>query len=133
MTYDKRKIQKFLEKTSVQVLHELKQEDASVRIFLLRSEPMRQLARDYLHKEKDIVDVLSFPEPQGFPHPDVQGKFLGEIYLNWEIFKKDIPYLSFLMVHGILHLLGYTHEEKHDTMSMQRLEKRLCKHIVSPD
>ena len=33
-------------------------------------------------------------------------------------------YLSHILIHGILHLKGYTHEKEEDTRLMQNEEKR---------
>ncbi|MBI4087539.1 MAG: rRNA maturation RNAse YbeY [Candidatus Liptonbacteria bacterium] len=76
------------------------------------------------------VDVLSFAEPKGFPHPESKKRFLGEIYLNRGL-RSDFPRLAFLLIHGLLHLLGYTHNKKSDTLKMQSLEKRLMRQVTS--
>ncbi len=77
------------------------------------------------------TDVLSFPEPSGFPHPDHKGIFLGDIYLNEEIFMGDPERGLALFIHGFLHLLGYDHIKKRDTIVMEGLEKRLLRKLKS--
>lgn len=103
----------------------------SVRVFCASDRDMGLMARRYLKKNKPVVDVLAFPESSSFPHPDAPG-LLGEVYVNWDAFRRDIAHLRFLTVHGVLHLLGYDHKRKSDTMRMQTLEKRLCQRIALP-
>ena len=108
------------------ILVALKKKNAFVEVFLLPDVTMRQLERTYMKKEKKIVDVLSFAEPEGFPHPEVRTrKPLGQVYLNWELHPADLSRLRFLLVHGILHILGYDHERKRDSIEMEALEQKV--------
>ncbi|PIR88545.1 MAG: rRNA maturation RNase YbeY [Candidatus Harrisonbacteria bacterium CG10_big_fil_rev_8_21_14_0_10_44_23] len=77
--------------------------------------------------DKEIMDknVLSFPAPKDFPHPDLEQQPLGEIYLNPEVIQSQGHDLEALLIHGFLHLLGYDHQGKDDTISMQEQEQKL--------
>src|ERR1044072_5485018 len=84
---------------------------------------------------EEIVNVLAFPEPtsQLFPHPEARGKkWLGEVYLNRSFARRAPGALPFLLVHGVLHLLGYRHAGLRDTMKMEALEKKLCRALGVP-
>lgn len=116
----------FLEKTAEKARRELGASAGAPRIFLVPGSAMRRLERMYLGKKKKTVDVLSFPEPPGFPHPETRTKTLGEVYLNWDVNRAAPDRLAFLLVHAILHLLGYAHDKKHDRMQMKKMEKKLC-------
>ncbi|MBU6500682.1 MAG: rRNA maturation RNase YbeY [Patescibacteria group bacterium] len=99
-------------------------------VFLLSGNKMKDLkARFYGHRPEKAVDVLSFPEPSDFPSPEIKAKFLGEIYLNKDIARTDTERSTFLVIHGLLHLLGYTHDKKNAILKMERLEKRLVEKI----
>ncbi len=104
---------------------------------------------------EEMVNVLAFPASKDFPEPDKKKKYLGEIYLN-----KDYPpfikrtkthfferktrssaperspknmawnVLAPLLIHGFLHLLGYLHWTKRDTIKMQAQEKKLWEAIT---
>jgi len=103
-------------------------------------------------------NVLAFPAPKGFPRPDIKGKHLGEIYLNPDYIAKErleivpplagsrLPKLSsldggrnlkleipaklaYMLIHGFLHLLGYDHKKKSDTIIMQKKELLLMRRL----
>jgi len=124
----------YLQGVADQALAKLKKR-ATVRVFCAKDKDMRLMANRYLHKDKPVVDVLAFPEPRSFPQPDAPKgrRLLGEVYVNWDAFRRDTAHLRFLTVHGVLHLLGYEHEAERDTIRMQNLEKRLCQHIALPE
>lgn len=112
------------------VLEDQGRPDATVSLEFSTMARMRRLKKRYLGKDQEVVDVLAFPETDGFPHPDDPHR-IGEILINWDAFKDDYPHMRFLMVHGVLHLLGYTHDGKDDTILMERLERTLCRRIAS--
>lgn len=70
-------------------------------------------------------NVYSYPAKPGFPQPGVKGKPLGEIYINPMYILKEGEKIEFMLIHGFLHLLGYDHIKKSDTIVMERLEKKL--------
>ena len=105
--------------------------DATVSVAFSTMAQMRKMKKVYLGKDQEVVDVLAFPESADFPHPDDPSR-IGEVLLNWDAFKGDFAHLRFLLVHGVLHLLGYTHDGERDTIDMETLERTLCRRIASP-
>ncbi len=88
---------------------------------------MRKLNRQYRGLDY-ATDVLSF----GYQDEMVEGKpFLGEIVIAPEIARRQARNwrggpereMRKLLVHGILHLLGYDHET--DDGEMKRVQRRL--------
>jgi probable rRNA maturation factor len=62
---------------------------------------------------------------------------IGDIAISYERiieesiaqFKDFDEYLSFMVVHGVLHLMGYDHEFEDDAIEMEKLEKDIISRI----
>lgn len=106
-----------IRKATETLLHKTKNEGAHIDIYLVGDDFMRK-------------NVLAFPSPKGFPRPDIKGKSLGEIFLNPGYIKAKEEDLSFMLVHGFLHLLGYGHDKSGDTIRMEAKEKELRNQIL---
>ncbi len=77
-------------------------------------------------------NVLSFPADAAFPRPDLKGqRALGEVYLNPTYIKRHDENTDYLLIHGILHLLGYDHVRERDRITMERLEQKLLRKITN--
>ncbi|MCL5016240.1 MAG: rRNA maturation RNase YbeY [Patescibacteria group bacterium] len=99
---------------------------AEADVFFITSAEMRRLNRAYRGKDK-TTNVLSFESPIEFPRPDLDKKtrHLGEIYINPSYIKKHGESQEEMLTHGLLHLLGFNHEEKNDRINMHNLEKKI--------
>lgn len=92
---------------------------------------IKTLNRKFRHKDK-VTDVLSFP----FQEPD----FLGEIYISLDyVAENDRMFGStyaeeivFLLIHGLLHLLDYSHDTAEERQEMQHLEQLYFREAVKP-
>ena len=71
------------------------------------------------------TNILVFPATKNFPDPEASGIPLGEIFLNLVWIRDHDENPMFMLIHGVLHLLGYDHEETHDRIRMEQEEKRL--------
>ena len=65
-------------------LKALKVRGANLDIVLLDNKSMVRLKARFI-KKKTEPNVLAFPEPAHFPHPETKQRYLGEIYLNRDI------------------------------------------------
>ena len=101
---------------------------ATLDIILLDNKSIAKLKARFI-KKKTEPNVLSFPEPAHFPHPETKKKYLGEIYLNRDILKRSPERAKALLLHGVLHLLGYDHIKKVDMVEMEALEARMLKKL----
>ena len=108
---------------SDKILKTLHVRGATLDIFLLGNREMTALKARFI-KKKTEPNVLAFPEPARFPHPEMKKKYLGEIYLNRDILKKSPERAAPLLLHGVLHLLGYDHKKKGDAKSMEAIEAK---------
>ena len=97
-----------------------------VSVALVSDNRVRALNRAYRRKDY-ATDVLSFPNPQSpIPNP-----FLGDIVIARGVARRQArdahhseqTELRVLALHGLLHLLGYDHEQ--DNGRMLRFERRL--------
>lgn len=90
---------------------------STINIVFVDEKEMKELNKEYRNID-DVTDVLSF-------NLDAEG-FLGEIYICPEDVKKNIKKyeeeIIRLIIHGILHLLGYEHDTKLDDISSQKEE-----------
>jgi len=102
----------------------------ALEVYLLPKSAMRELNRRF-HGKDAPTNVLSFTSPGKFPHPDLpDAEYRGEVYLCPPVIREREESMEHLAVHGLLHLLGYTHAGKRDTMKMERKEKELLKRVM---
>lgn len=101
-----------------------------VSIAIIGASRMQKLNNDYRGMNKP-TDVLSF---SGDKNDGSQKKYLGEVIINIEEVKKASKYLEvfgikkspdyifyFLLVHGLLHLVGYNDEKESERLKMLNL------------
>ncbi len=83
------------------------------------------------------TNVLSFPNREKFNIYETNMIYLGDIILAYETIEKERKikkidlqkHLAHILVHGILHLKGYTHKNIEDTKLMQNEEIRILKNL----
>lgn len=110
-----------------------------VSVLLTDNNGIKELNNKY--RKKDVeTDVLSFPlfeedddsdEPLFFN--ETEEIVLGDIVISVEKAKEqseDFGHsftreISYLLVHGILHLLGYSHENDEEKANMREMEEKI--------
>lgn len=103
----------------------------SLSIAVVGAARMRTLNRTYRGKDK-VTDVLSFREAES-PAAQRRPNFLGELVICYPRAVTQAARMqhsvrqefSVLLVHGVLHLLGYQHDKKLAADKMQRLEQQI--------
>lgn len=89
----------------------------TIAIEFVDDERIQSLNRMYRHKDK-VTDVLSFT------YSTKAGEHLGDVVISYDQAVRqaeagDIHLeIMDLVVHGILHVLGYDHEDAHDAELM---------------
>lgn len=100
-----------------------------IDIFLLSDAEMKHLKKRFLPREKGPANVLSFGEPADWPRPKGKQEKLGEVYLNLDLPDGRLDKLTQLLLHGVLHLLGYDHKKKNDRIRMEKMEKKIIENL----
>jgi probable rRNA maturation factor len=113
-------------------------ETCELSIALVDDQEIRRLNRAYRGIDRS-TDVLSFAQQEGDapPRPETPDAamplLLGDVILSVETTRRQAAEhgvafeqeLAFLVLHGILHLLGYDHHTDHDACQMERLEHEI--------
>lgn len=113
------------------VLSYLDLQEAELSILLCDDETIHPLNRDYRGKDKP-TDVLSFAQREGefaFIDDDV----LGDVIISMDTTIRQATErqhsveteLRVLLVHGILHLLGYDHIQDDEAEVMEAKEREI--------
>jgi probable rRNA maturation factor len=76
-----------------------------------------------------VTDVLSFVDD--FDDPDLGSRYLGDIVISYPRAEEQannrdhqtVEEIQLLIIHGVLHLLGYDHGEKANKSQMWSLQK----------
>lgn len=124
--------------------------DAELSIALVGENDIAELNSRYLGEEGP-TDVLAFPmdEPSGggearaVGEADGEGEaagplLLGDVVISPEVARRQAvtlghsyeKELGVLLIHGILHLLGYTHDEEEDAGVMKDKESALAERLL---
>jgi probable rRNA maturation factor len=117
-------------RTVRKVLKSMGLSSGELSILFMDDEGIRELNRDY-GKKNMPTDVLSFPMREG-EFGDINPSLLGDVAVSLDTAKRQAEErgetleeeLDFLLVHGILHLLGYDHEKSPSEAKIMRGEEK---------
>ncbi|GIT98006.1 rRNA maturation RNase YbeY [Sulfurovum sp. TSL1] len=109
-----------------------------VELIITDDETMQKLNAEHRGKNK-VTDVLSFPMETPFTEQSIFGMPLGSIIIAASFVKEKAAEfghstqdeLSLLFIHGMLHLLGFDHENDQGEMRMR--EKELIMQFNLPE
>ena len=115
------------------LLKELGCKDSEVSLLLVDDDQIREINKNYLQRDRP-TNVISFAMTEG-AFGEVHPEILGDIILSVETAARDamacdidfMDEVEFLLIHGLLHLLGYNHEnvESGEAEKMKKLEREL--------
>tara|TARA_B100000287_G_C20301843_1_gene650186 strand:+ start:67 stop:534 length:468 start_codon:yes stop_codon:yes gene_type:complete len=92
-------------------------------------------------RKKNPTNVLSFPQNvQRITSKKSSAMILGDIVISLEKIKKESieqkktfkNHLSHMLIHGLLHLFGYTHESFDDSQKMEKFEINILSKLSIP-
>jgi probable rRNA maturation factor len=106
--------------------------EAELSIVLTGDEQIKKLNRTFRKKDK-ATDVLSFPMREG-EAGEVAGGLLGDVVISVPTAARQakdkgvrvLEEVTFLLAHGLLHLLGWDHDTVSKDRAMTLETRRLC-------
>ena len=104
----------------------------ALTILLTGDAALKSLNAKFRGKRK-VTNVLSFPSNAA--------DYIGDIAIGYGITAREAKaqrkpiktHAAHLAAHGVLHLLGYDHEDEADALLMEGLEKRILARLGLPD
>ena len=103
--------------------------DATIVVRIVDEPESRQLNRDYRGKDKP-TNVLSFPFE---PPPGIPEEHLGDLVICAPVVfreareqqKQPEAHWAHMVVHGVLHLQGFDHQNSGEAEAMESLERQI--------
>lgn len=99
------------------LMKELCCEDGELSLLLVDDDQIREINRTYLKRDRS-TNVIAFAMTEG-EFGAINPRLLGDIVLSVETAARDaatgcldlMDEVEFLLIHGLLHLLGYEHKD----------------------
>lgn len=122
-------------KRASRMLAELGLEGAELSVVLTDDATIHALNRDYRHKDRP-TDVLAFAMREGESiGPAEGGELLGDVVISLETAarqgaergRETLDETTFLLAHGLLHLVGYDHQNDQDEREMNKATRALVR------
>lgn len=103
--------------------------DQEISLLFVDNEQIREMNRQYLNRDH-ATNVISFPLKEG-AYGHINPQVLGDIVISVERAFQDAAAgdlslddeIDFLVIHGLLHLLGYNHEGGNEDEAKKMKEK----------
>jgi len=122
---DRDRIRKALKR----LMKELNCEDRITGLLLVDDSEIQKLNAAYLYRNK-ATNVISFAMTEG-EFGNINPQILGDIVISVETAYRDalsshidlMDELEFLIIHGLLHLIGYEHENTSIEKAQQMIDR----------
>ena len=119
---------KKIRQTAIAILNALDYPDAELSILVVDDQQIAQFNRDYLNR-KGPTNVIAFPMRAG-RFSEITPSLLGDVVISTDTAHREGQSAGFsmqdrldqLLIHGILHLCGYDHENT--KTEARRMEKK---------
>lgn len=123
----------------VKVLEQLQLDNWELSIVFCTNKFIRELNNRFRGKN-EVTDVLSFSQSEGEPFPSYPNlsKTIGDVVISLEMIETNREItgesweaeLKRLLIHGILHLAGYDHEEAEEEGEMLDFQDQLLQTLM---
>jgi len=125
-----------LEQLAQRILNEHGISGAELSILIAGDRKLRRLNRQYRNSDRP-TDVLAFPQDTPYGRPGAY-KMLGDVVVSADraVFQARAAHtpvrdeLMLLVAHGVLHLLGYDHNNGEDAATMRAAQHAALKGFV---
>lgn len=131
--FSRREIAQFTRQVllALEKLDRLEEEITEVSIAFVDDTSMTQLNKRFRGKAK-TTDVLTFPADDSYNEPSATGRPLGDIVISVDQARRQAAdekhslatEVRYLVLHGVLHALGYDHETDDGEMNALEVEVR---------
>jgi probable rRNA maturation factor len=120
------------------MLEALRMTEAELSVLLCDDAVIQELNRDWRGKDRP-TDVLAFAMQEG-EGGDVQPLVLGDVVISLETARRQAAAregsaaaeVTFLLAHGLLHLLGFDHQSPEEERRMHARTDALCAAARAP-
>ena len=107
---------------------------SEIALLFTSDDAIAEINAEWRGKDKP-TNVLSFPAPADMPVPEGEPRPLGDIVLAHGVIAREAAeqgktlrdHTTHLIVHGVLHLLGFDHEDDAEADEMEALEASILK------
>ena len=114
-------------------------EPVSVAVLLTGDDEIREFNKRFRQVDKP-TNVLAFPAPEELVDMG-EMRALGDVVLAYDTTSREAAgqaidlsdHLTHLVIHGMLHLLGYDHLSDDEAEAMEALESRIMSALGRPD
>ncbi len=131
--FSRREIGEFTRKVllSLSRMERLPHEVSEISVAIVDDDAMRELNKRFRAKDK-TTDVLTFPADDSYGDPTEHGRPLGDIVICVDQARRQAAdekhslatEVRYLLLHGVLHALGYDHETDGGEMNSLEVELR---------
>ena len=126
----------FLERVAGAAMAHLEVDDRELSVLLTNDAGIHPLNRDWRGKDRP-TDVLSFSQMDSVDVPGAP-RLLGDVVISVETARRQAEErghelareLTVLLVHGIVHLAGYDHEQDDEAEVMEAIEREILARIA---
>ncbi|MBP1700401.1 MAG: hypothetical protein H6Q41_5589 [Deltaproteobacteria bacterium] len=126
-----------IRRAAQRILTELGCLEAELSLLFVNDREIQTLNRKYLHRDKP-TNVLAFPMREG-EFSTLHPHLLGDLVISVETAEREsnrfgldeMEMVILLLVHGVLHLIGYEHEGTKKGAGEMTLKQKELFHIIT--
>ena len=123
-----------------EIMREANNEPIGLAVVFTHNKEIQELNHRFRGKNAP-TNVLSFPADMDAPQPEEQEIILGDVILGYGVVAREAEeqgkpfahHMIHMVVHGLLHLLGYDHMNDAEAEIMEQHERAILASFGIPD